>query len=204
MSTAPLRLALAAVFAGAASALLAQSAAPLAQTQAPSLAQMQQESQRVAGRFIDMLGGELRRELKASGPLRSVLVCKFYAPEVASKISRETGWRVSRVTLRPRNPALGYADAWEQKVLLGFDRRVARGEKAEELEYTEVVDEPQGKVFRYMKALPMGPLCTQCHGTASDMSAFVQQEIAREYPFDKATGYRVGEVRGAVSVKRPL
>jgi hypothetical protein len=32
----------------------------------------------------------------------------------------------------------------------------------------------------------------------------MKAQIAGEYPHDKATGYAVGQVRGAVTVKRPL
>lgn len=165
---------------------------------------MQEDSRRIAQQFADTLGGELRREMEASGALRSVLICKYYAPEVASALSRQTGWRVSRVSLRPRNPALGYPDPWEQKVLADFDKRVAAGEKAETLEHAEIVQEPQGEVFRYMKALPVGPLCLQCHGDPGQMSPLVKQQLAKEYPLDRGTGYRLGQVRGAVTVKRPL
>lgn len=167
-------------------------------------AKMQDESRKVAAQFVQTLGGELRREMEASGALRSVLICKYYAPEVASMLSRHTGWRVTRVALRPRNPALGHPDAWEQKVLMDFDERVARGEKAEALEHSEVVREPQGEVFRYMKALPVAPLCLNCHGPADKMSEIVKQQILKEYPRDTATGYHLGQVRGAVAIKRPL
>ena len=165
---------------------------------------MQDEGRRIAAEFVQMLGGELRREMEATGPLRSILVCKFYAPEVASALSRQTGWRVSRVSLKPRNPALGYADPWEQKVLMEFDQRVARGEKAETLEHWEIVREPQGEVFRYMKALPVAPLCLNCHGPANQISDTVKTQLGKEYPFDHGVGYSLGQVRGAVTIKRPL
>lgn len=166
--------------------------------------QMQEDGRRIADEFVDTLGRQLRREMETSGASRSLLIFKFYVPEAASSISRRTGWRVSQVSLRPRNPALGYPDAWEQKVLLEFDRRVANGEKAETLEHAEVVSEPQGEVFRYMKALPVVPLCMNCHGSLNQMSEAVKDQIRREYPFDRGIGYSIGQVRGAVTVKRPL
>ncbi len=165
---------------------------------------MQDEGRRIAAEFVKMLGGELRREMEATGPLRSILVCKFYAPEVASALSRQTGWRVSRVSLKQRNPALGYPDSWEQRVLMEFDQRADRGEKAETIEHWEIVQEPQGKVFRYMKALPVAPLCLNCHGSPSQISDTVKSQLDKEYPFDRGVGYSLGQVRGAVTVKRPL
>lgn len=191
-----LRFAIAAVLCTAAAAAPAQTA--------PDLGQMQEDGRRVAAQFVQTLGGELRREMETSGPLRALLACKYYAPEVASSLSRQTGWRVTRVALKARNPAIGQPDIWEQKVLLDFEQRVAKGEKAENLEYGGVVEEPQGRVFRYMKALAVAPLCMNCHGPASQMPEAFRQALAKEYPFDKATGYSLGQVRGAISVKRPL
>jgi hypothetical protein len=112
--------------------------------------------------------------------------------------------RVARVSLKPRNSLLGQADAWEQSVLLEFDRRRAAGEKPEALQWSETVDEPQGRYLRYMKALPVQPLCLSCHGDVATLPEPVKSSLAQAYPHDKATGYSVGQVRGAVSVKAPL
>jgi hypothetical protein len=32
----------------------------------------------------------------------------------------------------------------------------------------------------------------------------VRARLATEYPHDKATGYSAGQIRGAISIKRPL
>jgi Protein of unknown function (DUF3365) len=47
-------------------------------------------------------------------------------------------------------------------------------------------------------------LCTNCHGPADALSTAVKARLQAEYPHDKATGYSVGQIRGAVTVKRPL
>ena len=183
-------------FAGAVSA---------ASAQAPdALRRWMEESRKVAEQFVSQLGGDLRRELELSGPLRGLIVCKFSAPETASALSRKSGWRVSRVSLQTRNPALGLPDAWEHRVLTEFDQRVARGEKAESVEFGEVVKEPDGSYFRYMKALPVTRTCLACHGTPETLSGEVKERLALDYPHDRGTGYSIGQVRGAVTIKRPL
>lgn len=163
-----------------------------------------EDGRKIADQFVQQLGGELRREMELSGPLRSLIVCKFGAPEVASSLSRKTGWRVSRVSLRTRNPALGLPDAWEHRVLKEFDQRLARGEKADSLEFGEVVHEPGGSYFRYMKALPVTRMCLSCHGPLESLAGEVKEKLAADYPNDRGTGYSIGQVRGAVTVKRPL
>ena len=131
-------------------------------------------------------------------------VCRQFAPELAGQLSRETGWRVARVSLRTRNPLLGTPDPWEQKALAEFDRRAAAGEKPDTLEFAEVVEEPAGRYFRYLKAIPVGPLCVTCHGSKDQMAPFMVEEIEKQYPHDRATGYTPGQVRGGVTVKRRL
>jgi hypothetical protein len=168
------------------------------------LRKLTDESRKVANDLVMQVRGELVRELELSGPLKAVAVCKYTVPEITSAISRRTGWRVTRVSLRPRNPGLAGPDAWEQKVLMEFDRRVEQGEKAETLEHAEIVQEPAGRFFRYMKALPVAPVCMTCHGPPEKMSEALRVQLANEYPFDKAVGATVGQVRGATTVKRPL
>jgi hypothetical protein len=124
------------------------------------------------------------------------------APEIAGKLSRQMGARVARVSLKTRNPLLGTPDAWEQRVLADFDRRATAGEKPEALEVSEVVAEPAGRYFRYMKAIPVQPLCLTCHGAPEAVAVEVRDRIATEYPHDRALGYSAGQIRGAVTVKQ--
>ena len=163
-----------------------------------------EESRKLAEQVSLALRNQLVKEMQVSGPVRSLIACKYSCPEIISGPSRKTGWRVSAVSLKPRNPALGAPDAWEQKILLDFDRRVAKGEKAESLEVSEIVSEPQGKFFRYAIAMPVEPLCLACHGKTESLAPAVKAQLAIDYPFDRATGYSAGQVYGIVAIKRPL
>lgn len=162
------------------------------------------EARKASVELVNSVRGELLKAIESSGPLRAMVVCKYSVPEIASSVSRRYGAHVSRVSLGPRSPALGWADAWEQKVLQGFDERVARGEKPETLEHVEIVQEPAGKYLRYMKALPMQPVCMTCHGPADQLSESIRAQLGHDYPHDRATGYALGKVRGAVTFKKPL
>jgi Protein of unknown function (DUF3365) len=162
------------------------------------------EARKAASELVTNTRSELLKAIEASGPLRAIVVCKYTVPEIASAVSRKYGARVTRVSLSPRNPSLGWGDAWEQKVLMDFDARVAKGEKAEGLEQAEVVNEPTGRFLRYMKALPMAQPCAHCHGPLDQMSEPIRQQLQHDYPFDKATGVALGKVRGAVTFKKPL
>jgi len=158
----------------------------------------------LAGQLLQPLGATLKAELAASGPEGAIGVCKLVAPEIAGNLSRQSGSKVARVSLRTRNPMLGTPDAWEQAVLADFDRKAAAGDKPEALERAEFVDEPAGRFFRYMKAIPVQPMCLACHGAVENIPDGVKQKLALDYPKDRATGYAPGQIRGAVSVKKPL
>jgi hypothetical protein len=163
-----------------------------------------EDARRAATELVTGVRGELLKAIEASGPLRAIVVCKYTVPEIASAISRKYGARVTRVTLTPRNPALGWGDAWEQRVLMAFDERVARGEKPDGMEHWEVVAEPSGRFLRYMRVLPMQPACMHCHGPAEQISEPIRQQLAHDYPHDRAIGVLPGKVRGAVTYKKPL
>ncbi len=163
-----------------------------------------EEARKASTELVSSVRGELLKAVEASGPLRAIVVCKYTVPEIASALSRKYGARITRVSLTPRNPSLGWGDAWEQKVMMGFDDRVAKGEKADALEHYEVVAEPSGRFLRYMRALPMLPVCGHCHGAPEQMSESIRSQLAHDYPHDRATGVPVGKLRGAVTFKKPL
>ena len=162
------------------------------------------EARKASTELVTSVRSELLKAIEASGQLRAIVVCKYTVPEIASAVSRKYGARVTRVSLTPRNPALGWGDAWEQKVLMDFDDKVAKGDKSEGLDYAEVTTEPSGKFIRYMRALPMLPACMSCHGPAEQISESIRDQLAHDYPHDRALGLVVGKVRGAVSYKKPL
>jgi hypothetical protein len=43
-----------------------------------------------------------------------------------------------------------------------------------------------------------------CHGDATRVSAATRAALQAAYPHDRATGYREGQIRGAITIKRPL
>jgi hypothetical protein len=182
---------------------LAITAAAWASAESPPPAALA-EARKASAELVASIRGELVKAIEASGPLRAIIVCKYTVPEVASAVSRKYGARVTRVSLTPRNPALGWGDTWEQRVLMDFDQRVARGEKADELESAEIVSEPTGRFVRYMKALPMTQACVHCHGPKEQLSESIREQLAHDYPHDQAIGVALGKVRGAVSYKKPL
>ncbi|HEY6096217.1 MAG TPA: DUF3365 domain-containing protein [Gallionellaceae bacterium] len=171
---------------------------------ADDTARYQEESRAVAIPFMKQLGAANQKAVADGGHDAAVKVCKDIAPAMAGEISRKHGWKLTRVSLKVRNPLLGTPDAWEQKVLQDFEARAAKGEKPDNMEFSEIVKEPAGTSFRYMKAIALQPGCVACHGTTDQIQANVKARLAEDYPHDQATGYTPGQIRGAISIKRPL
>jgi hypothetical protein len=161
------------------------------------------EARQVASAVPPKLLAVLTAEIAKSGPEGAIGVCRDQAPQMAKAASEQTGWSIRRVSLNNRNPK-AVPDAWERAVLEDFDRRAAAGEAPATLEKGEVVMEEGRKSYRYMKALPTLALCLQCHGAQASLSAAVKEKLSALYPQDKATGYSVGQVRGAMTIRKPL
>ena len=85
-----------------------------------------------------------------------------------------------------------------------FNIRAAAGEKVETLETGEVVTENGKQVYRYIRAIPVGDVCLACHGQVGSISDSLKNQLAQSYPHDRAFGYEKGQIRGALTVKRPL
>lgn len=139
------------------------------------------------------------------GVAGAIPVCKDKAPALLKARAEELGWKMRRVSLKTRNPERGTPDAWETAQLTAFDVRAAAGEPVAQLEAGEIFTDASGhKTFRYMRAIPVGDVCLSCHGDPADIGADLKAELATSYPQDRATGYTKGQIRGALTVERPL
>ena len=148
--------------------------------------------------FAGQLKPQLQQALQSGGPVAAIQVCSQQAPTIAAQLSQESGWTVKRVSLKARNASTAVPDAWEREVLLMFDKLRAEGEAAESLVRAEIID---GN-FRFIKAQPVEGLCLLCHGSA--IAADVKTALTKYYPNDTATGYSLGDVRGAFSLTKTL
>jgi hypothetical protein len=155
----------------------------------------------IAMEFMSALKAELMKAMKEEGPVNAIKVCKNRAPEIAGQKSRATGWRVARTSYKVRNPA-NAPDGWERRVLESFEARRARGEHVKTLEHGEIVTENGKRFFRYMKAIQTRGICLRCHGTNIDSA--VSTALREFYPQDKATGFNLGDIRGAFTITQPM
>jgi hypothetical protein len=162
-----------------------------------------EETRTVAAAMPPKLMAVLSEEIAKGGVESAIAVCRDKAPQMASEASAKTGWNIRRVSLKNRNPK-AVPDAWEAAMLAEFDALAAAGTSPATLERAAIVEEDGNRIYRYMKALPTQAMCLNCHGVDADIPPTVRAKIQPLYPDDKATGYTVGQVRGAITIKRPL
>jgi hypothetical protein len=160
------------------------------------------EAKEIVKEFAGTLQGELKAGIQAGGPVKAIEICQERAPAIAEELSRQSGWSVGRTSLKLRNPDLNAPDDWERAVLQQFDQRQAAGEDVGPMAHAEVVETGDGRVFRFMKAIPTGDVCLACHG--DQITSEVTEALDAAYPNDQARGYSPGQVRGAFTLSKPL
>ena len=160
------------------------------------------EAKGIVKEYATSLKGELQAAIQKDGPISAIAVCKDRAPAIARGLSEKSGWEVGRTSLKLRNPGLNAPDDWERQVLTRFEERKAAGEDVETMAFAEVVGTDAGKRFRFMKAIPTADICLACHGAS--ISPDIAAAIDKAYPDDQARGFKVGDIRGAFTLSKPL
>ena len=151
------------------------------------------ESRAAIKEFASQLKGRLQNAMKEGGPENAIQVCNIAAPEIASTLSDKYQWSVARTSLKTRNPN-NAPDDWERKILEQFEQRKQEGVDIKKLDFYEMTAEG----FRYMKAIPTQGLCLTCHGDS--IAEPLKEKLNQLYPEDQATGYKVGDIRGAFTL----
>lgn len=158
---------------------------PTAASEDPALAR----ADAAATRLARTLKARVVEEMGRGGPVSAVQVCNAEAPALAAEIARETGVTLGRSSLRLRNPANG-GPAWVRAWLEEQGERPAAG-------VAPVATVADGTA-RVIKPIPVEAACLACHGPPESLAPDVRSELTRRYPADAATGYALGDLRGAL------
>lgn len=135
------------------------------------------------------LGQRLKSTLQREGPVAAIAVCTVEAMPLTTQASQDRPFDLARITDKPRNPA-NAANAQERDLLARM-----RSDLAEE--NLQAVYRLDGAAY---VPLRIEAPCLICHG--NDLAEPVVNAIDERYPADQARGYALGDLRGAVVVKR--
>ncbi|WP_256574369.1 DUF3365 domain-containing protein [Pseudomonas sp. HAR-UPW-AIA-41] len=164
--------------------------------QAADISALSEEARRLIAPLQQALQQSVQQAMQQGGALQAVASCQIQAPALTAAHS-PAPWKVARTALRVRNPG-NQPDVWEQQVLQRFSDRAAAGEPLPGMHEQAIVD---GQ-FRYMQAIPTGQPCLTCHG--EKLSPELAAKLDSLYPADQARGFKLGELRGAFTLSRPL
>lgn len=156
-----------------------------------------------ATEFMKDLKGVLISQIQTNGVLQAVSVCSDTAQVLTNNFGLQKGVYIRRVSFKNRNEN-NYPDDFEKKVLSKFELLHQNKELNNETEYAEIIQEGEFKYLRYVKPILVQAECLNCHGSETDIMPEVKQLIVQEYSNDKAIGYKVGDLRGAVSLKKVI
>lgn len=165
-------------------------------TTAPPIHTQEEAALAEANAAADDLAHTLRARLLAAmsegGPARAAEVCSTEATALTAEVGARHGATVGRGSLRMRGGTL--PPEWVQRWL------EAQGERSVEgVVGLARLEDGRARVLRPIAI--EGP-CLTCHGSTSlpEVAAL----LAERYPADRATGYALGDLRGALYAEVPV
>ena len=156
-----------------------------------------QASGNLVSQFRNQLQSTLLGAINENGTAYALQICQLKAPEIAAAHS-VAGWTVKRVSNQWRSVA-DKPDSTEKAVLERF---------ADPATKTEFIVQTAGpdsaRTFHYYEKIMVKEMCLQCHGDIQTVDQDLWKFIKLTYPYDKATGYKVGDLRGMYVVEAPF
>ena len=153
---------------------------------------------RAAEKLTVIFAGELKEELmnamSVGGSVSAIEVCQVKAPKI-SQIFSINGVKIKRVAERFRNLD-NRATVRQLEIMADFKDTLTAPEYIGEWTRSDTAE-----VYHYYKPIYTQPICLNCHGGLQTLSPGVIDAVRKYYPNDKATGFKVGELRGMFVVE---
>jgi hypothetical protein len=159
------------------------------------------KSAELADRFQADLQGQLLAAMQQGGAAGAIAVCHEVAPAIVHSLSNDSGAHIRRIAFKQRNPSAVAEGDMRQKLEELAASPLGPDGKPASVQWTSGVGK-SGRLH-YLRAIPMKEQpCAACHGI--DVAPDVQARIREVYPDDRATGFRSGELRGAIAISWPV
>jgi hypothetical protein len=154
-----------------------------------------------ANEFMNGLRNVLIGEIQNKGLVSAVSVCSDTAQLMTNNFGIEKGIFIKRVSFKYRNEN-NIPDDFETEGLKYFEKLLADGKVDSLTEYAVIVEENDVSYIRYMKPIMIQAPCLNCHGMQEQMMPEVSALIKKRYANDQAINYKIGNLRGAVSIQK--
>ena len=149
-----------------------------------------ENGQEMAMKTKAVMGKYLVTAIQDRGTEGAIEFCSTRAIQITDSMSKVLGSRIKRVAERNRNP-LNKASAEELAYIREINASLARKESPKpHLKET-------AETYTGYYPILTDQLCLQCHGDKkTDIKPATRSIINRLYPGDKATGFKLNELRG--------
>ena len=141
--------------------------------------------------------------MQEGGPVHAVSVCSDTALDLTNSYSMKNNVGIKRVSFKNRNP-LNVPDEFEKTALLKFEKMLAEEKLTNDEIIIEKVKNEEGEFVRFAKPIIIEGACLLCHGSESEVNPEVSELIKSNYPNDKAVNYKMGDLRGIISISKKL
>lgn len=138
--------------------------------------------------LFQQLSGKLMAAM-SQGPAQAIAVCRKEAPKIATSVGEEQDVKIGRVGVRLRNPN-NTGPAWAAPLI-------------EAKQDTPVFANLSNGSAAALLPIKLQGQCLMCHGPKEQIAPIIQDQLAKLYPNDEATGFQEGELRGRFWVEKP-
>ncbi|MFT4526188.1 MAG: hypothetical protein ACI9FU_002042 [Granulosicoccus sp.] len=139
----------------------------------------------------NMLKTSLMSALQENGPIEAVKFCNVHATGLVDDLAARHGVKINRISTNNRVPA-NIPDGGGFNVLQRFDNGRMNGNMSS----STLLALHTGQSKYYEPILVDAP-CLTCHGMKDEMMPELVTVMDSLYPKDKATGLKLGDLRGA-------
>jgi len=149
-------------------------------------------------KYIKMLGGALKSELQThmkadKTGLSAMGFCTAQADSITKDVNAKLPeYALVRRTARKARNQENVTDDLDIKIMKEYEASIV--DKTFLPADIKIVQ--KGETTRIYKPLLTKGVCLKCHG--SNISSEIQEEIKRNYPKDKAIGFKEGSLRGMI------
>ncbi|MBL1244137.1 MAG: DUF3365 domain-containing protein [Sulfurimonas sp.] len=145
--------------------------------------------------LIKTLAQNMQKKMKSGGTLHALDFCSNQAYSLTQEVNQKLrGVSVKRVSVKYRSP--DNIPSQKERAIL---------ESLQSLKNSNVIlpkyviQKVDTNTYKYYKPLIINKkACLKCHGDIKNVA--LKHEIANRYPLDSATGYKMGDLRGAIIV----
>jgi hypothetical protein len=154
------------------------------------------KGQTIVTRSFQSLTSELQIALQNGGVQNAIGYCHLRAAAIIDSLSEMNDIKISRVSDRNRNPN-NEATELDQLILKEYNDQLASGRPLQP--HLEV---DRGDTIYYSPIVIQTPMCLICHGEPGATIQNLDYDFIRsKYPDDRATGYKLNDLRGLWKVE---